>query len=1104
MRVSEDRAFSARVLSPFAIVFASLMLLAGPAALAQDSDSLDDLAELDDERILDEVTVTGSRLKRDTYSSISPLQVISGQVSREIGSIDPSTILQESPSAGGTQIDITFQGFVLDNGPGASTIDLRGLGAERTLVLINGRRAAPVGVEGAPFALDLNVIPSSLVDRYEILLDGASSVYGSDAVAGVANIILRKDFDGLELEAYTSVPDYGDGENVTLAASWGYNSDRGVIGFGIDASHLEPVDRGNRPWSSGCTSYYDIDENGQIRTEFIGYQADFGMKTSPCTIGFGSQRVFDNEAGLFGSIYYTDGQTNTGIPNFSEATLFDAVLDINGDGVPDVDFTDYFITTQEGVEHLLPEQDRLSFMAYGEYTFLGEANLTPYFELNYNQRETNAQSSPGALIGTNPINISGDNPYNPCNPNGLNGVDCGLAWDSVLTDPNYIASFGARYEATCAQFGFTLEQCTPSLFGLFPGGPSGPITLEPQVSVRGDRDNVKSDVSQLRVVGGLKGDLPFVNFGSVDNWSFDAAFVYSDSSGESERRGVSETLLRYSLDTTVVDPVSGAITCGNGSDGCVPVNMFAPSLYQALSRNDFATQAERDYVFDVRAFDTDYKQTLATLIFTGDLFELPAGTVSAAFGYEFRNDEIRSIPNDVARNGELVGFFKDLGATGDKDTTEYFAEVEFPLLADIPAFKELTVNFSTRHTDDEFYGGAWTYSGKLGWRPVDSLLLKASVGTSYRAPNLRENFLLGTSGFRGLFDPCVTPESAIGLDPNNPGGFVYDPTGETRTQTVLDNCVAQGVDPENLGITTSGQSIDTYSVEVLRGVGQTDLVEEKSESWTAGFAWEQPFFEGFDMTLGATYYEIDLRDEIITLTSQFSIDACYDDAELDSPYCRNVTRNLGTDGLIIGADEAFLNRDSLKTRGVDVNLSIDWPTQMFGRAVDLSADLTFNRKLQFSDVFIDPINGDVSADSDLGEFGLPEWEGQGIFRADIGDYRVTWSTRYIASVRADADILEANGFDNWLEGAGLTCLGPFGGDVNCRPVGWADNYFRHDFSVYYRGDVWTVGAGARNVLNEAPPLVDGRVVFSAFNTPFGSGYDINGRSYFLNVAVRFD
>lgn len=1103
MRVDNVRAFLAHLLSTSVIVIGSICVLAAPTVFAQDSDDgLDDLSGLEDEAV-EEVVVTGSRLKRDTYSSLAPLQVISGQISREIGSIDPSTILQESPTAGGQQIDITYQGFVLDNGPGASTIDLRGLGAERTLVLINGRRAAPVGVEGAPFAMDLNVIPSSLVDRYEILLDGASSVYGSDAVAGVANIVLRKDFDGFEVEAYVSVPEYSGGESTTIAATWGHNTDRGMIGFGIDVNHLEPVDRGNRPWSAGCESYYDVDENGQIRTEFIGYQSDYGMKTSPCRVGFGSKRVFDNEAGLFGSIYYTDGQTNTGIPNFSESTLFDAVLDINGDGIIDVDFTDYFITSQEGVEHLLPEVDRISAMAYGEYTFSGEANITPYFELNYNQRETKARSAPGGTIGVNPLNVPGTNPYNPCNPNGLNGVDCGLAWDSVITNPNYIASFGQRYEATCAFYGFTLAQCTPGLFGIGPGGPSGPISLEPQVSVLGDRDNVRSDVNQLRFVGGVKGDLPMISFGSVDNWSFDASLVYSDSSGVSERQGIHEENLRYSFNTTVMDPVTGAITCGNGSDGCVPVNMFSPTLYQNLSRNDFATQEERDYVFTTRSFDTKYYQTLATVIFTGDLFRLPAGDLSAAIGYEFRNDEIKSIPNDVARDGLMLGFFKDLGATGDKDTNEFFAEVEAPLLAGVRAFEELTLNLSTRHTDDEFYGGAWTYSAKLGWRPVESLLIKGSVGTSYRAPNLRENFLLGTSGFRGLFDPCVTPESAISLDPNNPGGFIYDPSGETRTQTVLDNCVLEGVDPTFLGVTTSGQTIDVYSVEVLRGVGQTDLVEEKSDSFTAGFAWDQPIFEDFNLTLGATYYEVDLRDEIITLFSQYSIDGCYEDAELDSPYCRNVSRNLAGDGLINQVDEAFLNRDQLKTRGVDINVALDWPAEMFGRAVDFSADLTFNRKLEFTTVFVDPVDGSVSADSDLGEFGLPEWEGQGIFRVDVGDYRATWSTRYIGSVRIDPDLREAYDFDNWLEGAGQTCLGEFGGDVDCRPVGEADNYFRHDFSVYYRGDVWTIGAGARNVLNEAPPKVDGRVVFSAFNTPFGAGYDVNGRTYFVNVAAQF-
>lgn len=1112
MGLDADRARLARLLASFTVACASIGVLAGPA-LAQDdaADELDALQGLDnDQSSVEEIVVTGSRLRRNTYSSVAPLQVITGQVSREVGAIDPSTILQDAPSAGGNQVDITYQGFVTTNGPGASTIDLRGLGAERTLILINGRRAAPVGVEGAPFAPDLNMVPSGLVDRYEILLDGASSIYGSDAVSGVANIIMRKDFDGIEVETFNTIPDYSGGIQNNLSVSWGKGFDRGVIGIAVDATHTEAVDRNDRPWSRDCASYREIDADGNIYTDFIQYQVDYGMNTSPCTIGFGASRVFDNQAGLFGSLYYTPGETNTGIPNFSEATLIGAPVDTDGDGVVDVDFTDYFLTSNAGVEHLFPEMDRVSAMAYGEYTLEGEANITPYFELLYNERETFAQSSPGtASSGTNPINVPGTNPFNPCNPAGVDGVDCGLAWDSVVTDPDYIAGFGRNYEALCAQFGFTLAQCTPSLFGIFPGGPSGPITLEPQVSVRGHADTVRTKVDQMRYVAGIRGDMPFLQAGSIDNWSFDLAVVHSDASGTSLRRGIRDDLLRHSVNTTVMDPVTGAITCGNGSDGCVPVNMFAPSLYQNLTANDFATQAERDYLFDNRTFVTDYRQTVYSLFLTGDLMEMPAGTVAMAVGYEARDDEIESIPNNVARDGLLLNFFKDLGATGEKTTKEWFAEVEVPLLANMPAFEELTVNFATRHTDDEFYGGAYTYSGKLLWRPVDSLQIKGTVGTSYRAPNLRENFLRGTSGFLSYDDPCVTPESAITPDPIN-GGFTYDPTGDNRTQAVLDNCVADGVDPTNLGINNSGNSFPRYGVEVLRGVGQQDLREEKSESFTAGIAWEQPFWEGFDLNVSATYYDITIRDEISQIGGQFSIDQCYSDPEGDSPYCRNIFRNFigdGSqgDGLFSQINQQFLNKDRLKARGVDINVAIDWPTEIFGKAVAFSADITANRKLEITDVFVDPATFEASVDSDLGEFGYAEWEGQGIFRADVGDYRFTWSTRYIAGVEADPDLVAQYPYESYPSGNSFTCIGPAAGGADCKPIFFAENYFRHDVSIYYYGDVWKFGVGARNVLNESPPLVDPRdnVVFQSFNVPVGAGYDMGGRAYFINVGANF-
>ena len=217
MLVDEFRAVLARITKLSVVLLASLCLIS-PAAFAQDEDSEDDsdTTEESSERSVDEVVVTGSRLKRDTYTSIAPLQIITGQVSREVGLIDAGDILQESSAASGQQIDLTFSGFVLDNGPGTTTINLRGLGEARTLVLVNGRRLAPGGVEGAPFAPNLNLVPASLVQQYDLLLDGASSVYGSDAIAGVANVILRKDFDGLEVEGYSRVPDYDNGVENTL------------------------------------------------------------------------------------------------------------------------------------------------------------------------------------------------------------------------------------------------------------------------------------------------------------------------------------------------------------------------------------------------------------------------------------------------------------------------------------------------------------------------------------------------------------------------------------------------------------------------------------------------------------------------------------------------------------------------------------------------------------------------------------------------------------------------------------------------------------------------------------------------------------------------
>lgn len=1096
MIVDELRAGLARVSKLLVVSLAFLGLIA-PVAYAQEEDEGASIEPPDDE--VEEVVVTGSRLKRDTYTSISPLQVISGQMGREIGLIDPGTILQESTAASGVQVDLTFSGFVLDNGPGATTIDLRGLGAGRTLLLINGRRVAPAGVEGAPVSVDTTLLPGALVQQYELLLDGASSVYGSDAVAGVANVILRKDFEGFELEAFSSLANgqvNNTGDQHRISASWGYSGDRGFIGIGAEYRDWERVNLSDREWTAGCSRDIEITTDGEIRTFNVQDEFDFGMRPDDCDRGSLAGR-FQELGTAMGSIYYTPGFSNTGIPNFSDSTLYSVPISFGPDGYNSVTFRDYSINGREQFQSYIPDIQTYSAMAYGEYTMPGEANVTPYFEVLYARRESFQDAGAYQFFPWVPP----ENPFSPCNPNAPGGVDCGLAHDSILDDPTYRAAFTDYYVSNFGCFGLPPALCLPETFGLYTG-PIGPVLSRPIVNVRGDRTLTDVDVDQIRFVAGVRGDIPALNgVGSLDNWSWDFYAMHSASTGDSSRPGIRGDRIDYATGwfSPTRTPCEGGLNVTDNpgesyelqddtATGCVPVNMWAPSLYDPVVGGDFATQAERDYLFDTRDFETEYKQTVFSFYANGEVFELPGGTALFGIGAEYRIDEIDSIPDAVARDGLFFGFFSDGGAVGEKWTEEYFAEMELPIFAGNPGMQELTVNLSTRHTQDEFYGSAWTYSGKLAYRPVDSLLIRGTVGTSFCAPNLRENFLRDQTGFLGVLDPCSIPEDAWDSLTDT-----YIPENDTREPEVLTNCALQGVDPT----TFYNNGITVFSTEVAAG-GTLDVREETSESWSAGFTWEQPFFSQFDLVFGATYYEIDIRDEIIEPSAQFIVNDCYTDPQFDSAFCNRITRDPNT--LIFDIiDRGFINRDSKLARGVDLNMSIDIPTSMFNKAVDFGFDFAFNRTFELKDVFLND-DGLASEDDDVGEFGVPEWKGRMAMRVDVGKWRGTWSTRYISSVEQDPDTVDS--FSNVVDGGSQTCYGPSLDDVDCRDVGFAENYFVHDMSVYYRGDQWTLGAGMRNVFNEAPPQVNGTEVFALNNTPFGAGYDVFGRQIFLNVVFN--
>ena len=1081
------------------IPFLSAAVLSSTIASAQETEN--DIQESSVESIIEtetsdrvgepveEVVVTGSRLRRDTFSSVSPLQIITMEFSKEVGLIDAADILQGSTASAGQQIDLTFQGFVLDNGPAASTVDLRGLGANRNLVLINGRRVSPSGVEGAPAAPNLNLLPRSLVERYDILLDGASSVYGSDAIAGVVNAVLRKDFDGLELEVFTNQPEQSGGADTTVTAAWGFNGDRGMFGIGGEYVETTRASLADRRWTNGCESNLEVDENGRLRTEDQYYASRGYPSYGNCNFQSVAARTFISAIDA-GSIYYTPGSSNGGWGNFSESgdPYTGLAADGDGDGVGDIDLYQYDFNGKPAIlaQDLFPASKRYNVMAYGEYTFEGEANITPYFEANYSSVEVNSKSGEGQLFPTVPAL----NPFNLCNPNQPDGVDCGLAMDAYLDNPNIAAGIANEFGLTPAQFRDF------GIVDLYPGA-LGAVDTLPIVSVRGDRNITDVEQSQIRFVGGVRGDMPFMKFGHIDDWSFDAYFSYSLSEGKSARYGVREDRLEYALgyysststpcDNDLANPLRA-----DAAAGCVPVNMYAPSLYPVGEVvGDFGTQAERDYLFDTRNFDTEYEQTIFSVYANGDVLNLPAGSVALGLGYEFRNDEISSNPDDVARDGLFWGFFSDKGAQGSRDVHELFGEIEIPILANKPFATELNLNLSARLTDDEYYGDNSTESVKIGWRPVESLLIRGTWGTAFRAPNLRELFLGGSTGFLNVADPCYIPEVAI----DNLTGE-YNPENDQRDPLILANCAATGVDPT---IANNG-GFNTFSVEVQQG-GSLELAPEESESWTVGFSYEQDFTNDFDLSFGMTYYEIDITNTVIEPSTGFIIGDCYGDetGNATSVFCGRITRDLSdpTNPEITFMDLGFINRDQETARGIDYNLFFR-DTINLGVPIQTSLTLTASKLLERSTEFV---NGDGSVDFEeyRGEWGFPEWQAQAALRLAWNDFSFTWETRYLDGVTQDIESIDPFGT---IESGSDTCFGP-PDDVLCRDYAETGSYLRHSISLFYSADTWTVGGGIRNAFDKAPPRVDGSEVLSFSNTPIGYGYDLQGRVFFLDVAYRF-
>lgn len=1007
-------------------------LFAAETALAQAQpvETLDDLdaAELSAEEDL--IVVTGSRLRRDSFSSISPVQTIDAQLSRDLGAFDAADIVRQASQVSGTQLDGSINSGsptaavegVPVNGPGAATIALRGLGSERTLLMINGRRLAPSGVRGAPVSPDLNLIPSTIIERVEILTDGASSIYGADAVAGVANLILRNDFEGLETTMNLSLPEAGGGETYQLGLLAGASSDKGRVTFAAEWFDRNVILAGDRPEFNDCLRDIEVTQSGDIVSACIDARPDNA-------VFIGSQ----------GFVFRTPGSTDIGVPGFSTGGALPTEFRLTDE---------YTLQDEERATQLFEELERVNLFATGEYEldFFSRDNL--YFEASYAQRRsegkfTSEQIFPG---------VPGMIPMEDANGNLLVNPD-----GSLQLFDNPLNPF--------------------------------PEDALPVISTAALPQRRDTELSNFRFVIGMEGDLAIGGL-AEKNWVYDVNYSHDRSFGTVIQPILNENAIRESLDTLRIDS-SGNLTCGLDRTAlsfgfltpqdCVVVDFFSDTLFNIGTggEKNFRTAEEVDFLTANAINTTEIEQNVFQGVITGDLFELPAGTVGLVLGAEHRQQRIAS-RGELSRKAGLGASEvpdQEGDTIGSTSLTELFAETE------IPVVDGLVANFSGRYTSEENFGDEFTYSIKGSWDVTDFFRLRSTYGTTFRAPNLREQFLAGQAGtIGGGNDPCIVPTVA-----NN--GGVYDPTQDPRTQVVLDNCVQSGADPTALGLQA------TTGIPTTTG-GSSGLVAETSESFTAGFVFSQPWSDDYDFDLSVTYFNIDVSDTVEESSAVDILARCFnDEPNLASAFCSRITRNLGNPATatIANVDASFINVGTITAEGLDINARFLTDLDRFWDGADLSLNFTGTYNIAQEEQ-IDP---DSPIDDNIGEIANPEFAFLTTGIVTRNNWAGRWRTRYIGKAQqddSDAFGVRTNNRD---------ACGALGITEACRDVDFVGDAWYHDASLTYNADDWSITAGVNNVFDRKAPLIDQGEGPSRLNIVTSSGYDLYGRRFFLNARKRF-
>jgi outer membrane receptor protein involved in Fe transport len=840
----------------------------------------------------DVIIVTGSRIVRRDFVASSPIVTVGEDLFDQSATAAIETHLNQLPQFTPTSDNPTQGGDIQPNArntPGEATLSLRGLGANRSIVLINGRRGTP---SNAAMVTDINSIPRAAIERVEVITGGASATYGADGVAGAVNFIMRDDFEGVQLDLQVGSHEEGDASEYQLSGLLGadFADGGGNVSVAFSSNKRNEARQVDREWFRELWADPTIGGT-QFFAPFTGYSTGFANFPDPAVLNAQIDGA-NFTAPPVNSVIYSDFDGNAfsgfdvgGVPGISGAEFVDGQRFVTlANGQLGVNNTNNFL--------IFPLERR---NIYSQANYELSDSVGVFAEGYFGRTTANTTQEPVPITGGWSV---------PIDPT-ING---GLIPDELL------AILDSR----------PMPDAPFALRGLLPFNRT-----------------TNTDVFTYSMTAGVEGD-----FGGND-WTWE---VFT-SKGETETTALQEGFVSLQRMRAIMQaPNFGQGFAATSNTGPPDFGFGGNTATCTTGLNPFAWGSVSQDCFDAIIADIATKQVMEQTIwqanFQGGVGNLPAGEVIAAFGVNHRENDYRFENDTLVTQGasfleQSAGLFPAGNAQGTIEVEEAYFEMLIPVVSDRAWAQRLDLEVGARGSDYNTTGSSNTFKLLTDWRVTDRLRFRGGFNRAERAPNVAELFLAAEQTFAvaGGGDVCSinNPQPWSANPEQNPAnwdevvllcGELMEATGNPDADVAyygVDAVTLAAADPVDVaaGNVTTEPQASGFAFLFPTTVGNSALDPEEADTWTFGAV-----IDFANLQLSVDYYQIEVIDAIGEQSADLVMRQCTDPAfnpgfDIDSPFCQGFNRDA--EGFIGDLRRTFFNNGRFETSGVDVQLNWDRP-----------------------------------------------------------------------------------------------------------------------------------------------------------------------------------